>query len=322
VDGLILACRAISMTHDAYIQFRMQRDMQRIGEAAGIAAALSVSQDVVPRDLDVGLLQAKLLESGALGERRRLELPAPDEKTVHMPSSVVPRFPARPIDEWLQELGGEDARDAIWPLYRSGEEALPALTEMAKEMDTREAFWASTALAMMDRPEAAPALVNCVQERREDLAGGRKVAPAWHAALVLLGRAGNASAVPTIADVLEDRSAGLDPLIAAVQALGRIGDPAAIPAIEKFLERDDLPLTHSMQVSYMRTLESRTQSAPDVSSDARFKIELAAAEALARLGSPRPDIVARYLSDDRAHVRRYAQKVQQTARVVAEEDQA
>ena len=53
VEGLLVACRAISLTTDAHHELRMQRDMQRIGEAAGIAAAMCAKVGVTPRQLDV-----------------------------------------------------------------------------------------------------------------------------------------------------------------------------------------------------------------------------------------------------------------------------
>ena len=40
VDGLLVACRALGISNDATMLFRMQRDMQRLGIAAGVAAAL------------------------------------------------------------------------------------------------------------------------------------------------------------------------------------------------------------------------------------------------------------------------------------------
>jgi len=314
VDGLIVACRALSVTHDAHIPVRMQRDMQRVGEAAGIAAALSARHNVLPREIPIAELQARLVESGALGPRRHPELPRPQEASRHVPHSLAPRFPARPIDEWVQELGGDDPRRAIWPIYCGGEEALPLLLKTAKEIDTDEGLWASVALAMLERGEAAPALIKCVRERRADLADGRKVAPMWQGAIVLLGRVRNAEALPALIEVLEDRQAPHAALVAAARALGQIGDPSAVPAIERMLARDDLPVDRALQVSYVRKEEQRARPAPEVAENARYELELAAAEALARLGAPRPEIVERYLHDPRAYVRRFARKVQATAR--------
>jgi hypothetical protein len=49
--------------------------------------------------------------------------------------------------------------------------------------------------------------------------------------------------------------------------------------------------------------------AGEVVEDARWQLELAAVESLARLGSPQPLLAQRWLRDPRACVRRYAQRV-------------
>jgi hypothetical protein len=310
IDGLIVACRALSVSHDAHIPVRMQRDMQRIGEAAGIAAALCVQQQVVPRELPIGDLQAKLVESGALGMRRNPELPEPGASAVHRPYSLTPGLPARPVDEWIADLDGEQPRNAIWPLYRHQEDALPLLVESARELDTDKGLWSSIALAMMEQPEAAPGLIKCVSERRGEIADGNKAAPIWQGAIVLLGRIRSPDGVPALIHVVEDPSTPHGPLVAAVRALGQIGDRAAVRVIESMLERSDLPLDRPLQVSYVRQQEKRDRPSPEVTENAAYELELTAAEALARLGTPRPDIIRPHLADPRAYVRRFARRVQ------------
>lgn len=309
VEGLLVACRAISITHDAHNQLRMQRDLQRIGEAAGLAAALCAQRGLVPRELPVAELQSKLLEVGALGPRRTPELPQREDvgrgtlqSRVHDPSWVPPTLPAKPVPQWVAELGGENPREALMQVWQTGREALPLLLEAAKANNEDQRFWASAALAVIGQSEAVPALVERVQARCDDAPEASKAAPTWQAALVLLGRVGDAQAVPALTELLKDPKIGLDPLIAAVRALGRIGDPAAIPAIEGMLSREDLPVIRTLQLS-VGPVESVTENT-------QWQLELAAAETLAHLGSPRLELVSRYLDDPRAYVRRYARKVE------------
>lgn len=66
VENLIVACRALSLDFDASMQFRMQRDIQRIGEAAGYAAAEAVRSNRAPRYIDVGKVQERLAGTKAL----------------------------------------------------------------------------------------------------------------------------------------------------------------------------------------------------------------------------------------------------------------
>lgn len=65
IDGLLMAGRAISASHEAHASFRTQGGVMAIGHAAGAAAALAVRQGVQPRRLDHGSVQGALLSEGA-----------------------------------------------------------------------------------------------------------------------------------------------------------------------------------------------------------------------------------------------------------------
>jgi HEAT repeat protein len=184
---------------------------------------------------------------------------------------------------------------------RSGEDALPALLDAVGASQPTRRFWASVGLAMLSRPEAAPELLAAVEERREDTPEGRKTAPLWMGAAVLLGRLRDPKAVPVLGGVLTDPDASLDALIAAVRSLGRIGDPAGIPHVDALLARDDLPTQRQLQVS--------GAGISPVVEDARWQLDLAAAQALAAMGTPRPGLARSHMDDDRALVRRHARRV-------------
>jgi len=66
IDSLLVAGRCISVTHEALGSTRVMFQCMALGEAAGTAAALCISQNVAPRDLDVGLLRGKLAARGAI----------------------------------------------------------------------------------------------------------------------------------------------------------------------------------------------------------------------------------------------------------------
>jgi hypothetical protein len=63
-DGLLLAGRAISGSHEAHASYRVQRITMEIGVAAGTAAALCARRGIAPRDLPARAVQE------ALGWRR------------------------------------------------------------------------------------------------------------------------------------------------------------------------------------------------------------------------------------------------------------
>ncbi|MBR4675166.1 MAG: FAD-dependent oxidoreductase [Victivallales bacterium] len=64
LDGLLLAGRCISGTHQAHSNFRVMPICANIGQAAGIAAALSAQKGVLPRDLPVSEIQTELHKCG------------------------------------------------------------------------------------------------------------------------------------------------------------------------------------------------------------------------------------------------------------------
>lgn len=65
LDGLLLSGRCISATHEALAAVRVMPPSFAMGQAAGTAAAMAVTQDLEARQLDVGVLQRRLLNQGA-----------------------------------------------------------------------------------------------------------------------------------------------------------------------------------------------------------------------------------------------------------------
>lgn len=65
VEGLLLSGRNISGTHRAHASYRVMGVALATGQAAGVAAALSAREGVMPRQLDYRLVQQALMESGA-----------------------------------------------------------------------------------------------------------------------------------------------------------------------------------------------------------------------------------------------------------------
>lgn len=70
VDGLLVAGRCISGSHEALAAIRVMPPAFALGQGAGTAAAQAVHGGIAPRDVDVSALQERLMDSGAyLGER-------------------------------------------------------------------------------------------------------------------------------------------------------------------------------------------------------------------------------------------------------------
>ncbi len=65
IENLLVAGRCISVDHVAIGSTRVMAPCMAMGQAAGLAAALSIEQDVSPRRLDIGLLREGLLKQKA-----------------------------------------------------------------------------------------------------------------------------------------------------------------------------------------------------------------------------------------------------------------
>ncbi len=64
IDNLLLAGRNISGTHMAHSNYRVMPICANMGQSVAIAASLCVKNNVIPRNLDVKLIQKRLIEIG------------------------------------------------------------------------------------------------------------------------------------------------------------------------------------------------------------------------------------------------------------------
>ncbi len=70
VEGVVLAGRCLSASHDAHASVRSMGQCMAMGQAAGIAAAQAVARGTTPREVNVSALQAELIKTGAILDRR------------------------------------------------------------------------------------------------------------------------------------------------------------------------------------------------------------------------------------------------------------
>lgn len=68
VEGMLVAGRCFSATHDAHASARSMATCMAMGQAAGTAAALAVSNGITPRAVDASVLRSRLAADGALLE--------------------------------------------------------------------------------------------------------------------------------------------------------------------------------------------------------------------------------------------------------------
>lgn len=65
VENVLVAGRCVSSTQEGHGAIRIMPSCAAMGQAAGVAAAMSIEQDVTPRELDGRLVRARLREEGA-----------------------------------------------------------------------------------------------------------------------------------------------------------------------------------------------------------------------------------------------------------------
>ena len=293
VDGLLLACRAISLSYDAHMEFRMQKDIQRLGEVAGIACAMSAKLGITPREINIKELQAILKERGFLDEKYRPKPAIAMDKPLELPASS-------------EEIPPEKVDELVWIASHGSKDSAVALKSMLNSTDPVVRFKSAAALARFGIEEGVQELLRCVEERNSEKLKANKVVPMWQSAIPFLGMSGDKRAVPAILDVLKDNNASLDALISAIRALEKIGDESVIPALREFLKRENMPTERVLQIS------TGTMFLKPVVDDARWQIELAVAETMSNLGADHDEvrqIIKPHLDDKRAYVRRYANKV-------------
>ena len=66
IEGLLVAGRCFSATHDAHASARSMATCMAMGQAAGTAAAMAASSGITPRTVDVDDLRRRLLDAGAV----------------------------------------------------------------------------------------------------------------------------------------------------------------------------------------------------------------------------------------------------------------
>jgi len=74
IEGLLVAGRCFSATHDAHASARSMATCMAMGQAAGSAAAMAAATGTTPRQVDAGELRARLARDGALFEPVSIEV--------------------------------------------------------------------------------------------------------------------------------------------------------------------------------------------------------------------------------------------------------
>ena len=184
IIGLLMAGRMISVDHELASCIRMQRDIQKCGEAVALLASEAIRRQCDVRDVPYDALRTRLEESGCLLQEN--DFGYIDSKYPLTEGRVF--FPETP-EEIRQGLAGNEPGMAIW--------------RSASLVDER---MLKDALNLRGDDSGAPRLLRCVRERDPYVPGtSRKYNMIRGAAAIyLLGRLHYLPALEDILDVIRN----------------------------------------------------------------------------------------------------------------------
>ena len=230
-----VASRALGVSQDAHHSMRMQRDMQRVGEVAGLAAvAAAAGGDGASWGVDLGPLQQRLRDSGAL----QWSDPGEEDRAfgwgIAQPGWMRSRVATLTVAEALAALDNYAAeRDAaglaLWWLARHPEQARPAVLKRLESSDPIASWPAACLLAYWGDRSAEPRLVRAIQTREYGYdhlpvpAGAtpgqgehprpefnNRLAPNWLVAAALLRMCGTDACLPALHELASNVALSVD----------------------------------------------------------------------------------------------------------------
>lgn len=249
IDNLWLACRAAGATRDAANAFRMQRDMQRTGEAAGIAAALSAQTGCDNGLVPYERLKRRLELSGALAPLSGDDLRYGLGVTSFGGDPGICRD-ADPIavKDWAERLKDEKAPFAMWRLHSlDGETLRPVLLPLLGK-EGRESFRAALILASKGFEDGNGVLHKAVQSL-ESVPEGYRVVQPHLSAIWALAYGGSLRSAKILSDLAANEDASPLARLAALWSISMIANRLEFDAEALGKAKTALERTRSVQAN-------------------------------------------------------------------------
>ncbi len=316
IDGMLVVGLGMSADHDAVPAMRMQRDLQNVGYAAGLAASIAVKTERTPRSIDVRALQGMLVDAGilqpeALTWRDNFPLPTAELE------AAVRLIP----DRGGNKLAGYRGLPKLCTDPATAVKLLRDAMASASDPDARAMYAAS--LALFGDSTGVPVLIEALGRETDWDPGwqwsGPRAYDRKHSYLdgyiLMLGHVKARDAVPAIlakADLLTETSA-FSHFRAISLAFEQIGDRQAVPALSRLL---DLPGVsgNSMAHPYRGAVVPYGAHSPGAGDVERRTVlrEIGLARALYRLGDDQGKgeaVLRAYAADPRSAYARHAMLV-------------
>ncbi len=143
-----IGCRAAGATEEAVSSFRMQRDIQRIGEAVGYASALASTTGASARTVDLSELFHRLEASGALPPPKdgHDDFGRVSKAAQWLPYPESGASPVACVERALFGKGILEAGLALWRTYRDRTQEAEARLREALSSGDDVAAWRAAAI--------------------------------------------------------------------------------------------------------------------------------------------------------------------------------
>ncbi|HEY8668729.1 MAG TPA: FAD-dependent oxidoreductase, partial [Tepidisphaeraceae bacterium] len=324
-----MACRALGVSVDAHHSFRMQRDMQRVGEVAGIAAALSVPVHGESRRIPFPKLREKLIETGAISHKasEATDQFGPNTLMDSVHEGAVAAVSDEQMKAWLAEMENSPPGAFLWHLYRHERACRPQVEALLQSPKNAVTWKAATVLAIWSDPRAEPRLIEAIRAREygydeatkpeEKPEQWTRAAPNWLVAVNLLRRCGTAACLQPLFELSGDATLLLNQRTAIGITCESLAQRLKLSEQEKNVIVEILRRLLSTPAPNSRTMihknlvtptevtaETGPTARPPVVEDFTWQLHLAVAKSLHAAGLPLQPEAKGFLVDSRAIVRR------------------
>lgn len=223
-----IGSRCLGVSQDAHYTCRMQRDIQRIGEAAGFAAALATTLDVRAAELPYAPLRRRLDATGALEKPVRGGVAPLFAEEISADALDMPDG-QRSLDRALAALDGGVPGPGIWWLYQHCDAASEAVRQRLDRERPMVSWLAACVLAMWGDAAAQPRFLRAIIAREygygeayapqagetpdplkdKEPLNWKRVVPNWLCAAALLRRCGDEACLPALMNLARTRPLAL-----------------------------------------------------------------------------------------------------------------
>ena len=316
LDGIFVAALGLSVEHDAIHMVRMQPDLQNLGYAVGVAAAMTAHSGAPSRQIDLRALQRHLVDIGNVPQRVLT-----DEDSYPLSTETVA--------EAVRNLNADYFHGAAVILTQP-EQAVPMLRKAYALSNGPAKMTYAQMLGILGDPCGVDTMIDAVRGfpqwdngwnfilwKRCDDGTFRPVDPGpllspLDRLIIILGRAGDRRAVPAIIEKLQLLTANDDfsHHRAVALALQSLADPAAAVPLAELLAK---PKMSGHAYTSIETALQRQKPGGDytvVKCRLEALRELMLARALYRCGDHEKlgeKTLCLYAKDLRGHLSRHAQ---------------